>query len=212
MNARRTPAAARGFTLLELLVALSIFAVLALLAYGGLTGMLNTRAQSDEHADALRKLQLAYRTLERDIEQWVPRRVRDEYGQDQPALTAGMDIGAALELTRGGWRNPAEQPRSTLQRVAYSLQDDALVRSTWLNVDRPADAQPVQRDLLQGVKEIQLRLLDGSGVWQERWPPPGQQVPPQAEAALPTPVPRALELVLATERWGELRWLFRFPD
>lgn len=212
MNARCFPAAARGFTLLELLVALSIFAVLALLAYGGLTGMLNARAQSDEHAEALRRLQLAYRTLGRDLEQWVPRRVRDEYGQDQPALTAGMDIGAALELTRGGWRNPAEQPRSTLQRVAYSLQDDALVRSTWLNLDRPADAQPVERDLLEGVKEIQLRLLDASGVWQERWPPSGQLVPPQAEAALPAPVPRALEMVLTTERWGELRWLFRFPD
>ena len=212
MNARRSRLAASGFTLLELLVALSIFAVLALLAYGGLTGMLNTRAQSDERAEALRELQLAYRTLARDVEQWVPRRVRDEFGQDQPSLSAGLDIGAALELTHGGWRNPAEQPRSTLQRVAYSLQDDALVRSTWLNLDRPADAEPVEQDLLQGVKEMQLRLLDASGVWQERWPPPGQLVPPQAEAALPTPVPRALEMVLTTESWGELRWLFRFPD
>lgn len=208
MSARRNA----GFTLLELLVAMSVFAVLALLAYGGLSGMLNTRAQSDEHAAALRELQLAYRTLERDLEQWVPRNVRDEFGQEQPALSAGMEIGAALELTHGGWRNPAEQPRSTLQRIAYSVQDDALVRSAWLNLDRPPDAQPLERELLQGVQELTLRLLDDGDTWQERWPPAGQPVPPPGAPAPAAPVPRALEMVLTTERWGELRWLFRLPE
>lgn len=206
---RRAPAA--GFTLLELLVALSIFAVLALLAYGGLTSMLNTRAQADEHAEALRELQLAYRTLERDIEQYVPRSVRDEYGQDQPAISAGMEIGAALELTHGGWRNPAEQARSTLQRVAYSVQDDTLVRSVWMSLDRPSDAKPAEQALLQGVAELQLRLLDANDTWQERWPPAGQSTPPPGAPVPAAPPPRAVEMVLKTERWGELRWLFRFP-
>lgn len=214
MTARRLPRAASGFTLLELLVAMGIFAILAVMAYGGLSGMLNTRAQADEHAEALRGLQLAYRTLERDIEQWVPRQVRDEFGQSQPALTAGNEIGAALELTHGGWRNPAEQARSTLQRVAYSVQDEALVRSLWLSLDRPADAQPVEQELLAGVSELRLRFLDGSEVWQERWPPPGQAAPPAGAPVPPEamPVPRALEMILVTERWGELRWLFRFPE
>lgn len=215
MTARRPARTTAGFTLLELLVAMGIFAVLAVMAYGGLSGMLNTRAQSDEHAEALRRLQLAYRTLERDIEQWVPREVRDEFGQAQPALTAGNEIGAALELTHGGWRNPAEQARSTLQRVAYSVQDDTLVRSLWLSLDRPADAKPVEQALLAGVSGLQLRFLDASEVWQERWPPPGQAVLPEGApvpARVATPVPRALEMILVTERWGELRWLFRFPE
>lgn len=206
---QRAPTA--GFTLLELLVALSIFAVLALLAYGGLTSMLNTRAQADEHAEALRELQLAYRTLERDIEQYVPRSVRDEYGQEHPAISAGMEIGAALELTHGGWRNPAEQPRSTLQRVAYSVQDDTLVRSVWMSLDRPADAKPAEQELLRGVAELQLRLLDANDTWQERWPPAGQITPPPGTPVPAAPPPRAVEMVLKTERWGELRWLFRFP-
>ncbi len=211
MSARRAAATAAGFTLVELLVALAVFAILALLAYGGLSGMLNARAQSDERAEALRQLQLAYRTVERDIEQWVPREVRDEYGQAQPALIAGSEIGAALELTRGGWRNPAEQPRSTLQRVAYAVQDEKLLRSTWLSLDRAADAQADEQTLIEGVSELRLRFLDASDAWQERWPPAGQALTEEGTPA-PAPVPRALEMVLVSERWGELRWLFRFPD
>lgn len=211
MTARRGTGKSAGFTLIELLVALAVFAILALLAYGGLSGMLNTRALSDERADALRQLQLAYRTVERDIEEWVPREVRDEYGQAKPALIAGSEIGAALELTRGGWRNPAEQPRSTLQRVAYAVQDEKLLRSTWLSLDRPADAQPDEQTLIEGVSELRLRFLDENDAWQERWPPAAQALAEQGTPA-PVAVPRAVEMVLVTERWGGLRWLFRFPD
>ncbi|MBI5041753.1 MAG: type II secretion system minor pseudopilin GspJ [Gammaproteobacteria bacterium] len=201
---------ARGFTLIELLIALAVFAVLAMLAYGGLNTVLNTRALTDQKADALRELQLAYRSVERDIDQWVPREIRDEFGTVRPALTAGSELGAALELTRGGWRNPAEQPRSTLQRVAYSVQDNALVRLTWLSLDRAPDAQPVEQTLLTGVSELRLRFLDAANVWQERWPPTDTPAAGAVPGAAP-PTPRAVEWVLVTEHWGELRWLFRLP-
>ncbi len=204
-----SPVSKRGFTLIELLVALAIFGVLALLAYGGLGGMLNTRALTDDKADALRDLQLAYRSLSRDIEDWVPREIRDEFGQTRPSLSAGEQFGVALELTRGGWRNPAEQARSTLQRVAYGVRDKQLLRSTWLSLDRAPDATPQERELLQGVTELRLRFLDINNVWQQTWPPQGQFTFPGA----PTTVvpPRAIEVLMITERWGELRWLFRLP-
>jgi general secretion pathway protein J len=209
----RTRAASRlyGFTLIELLVALAIFGVLAILAYGGLSGMLTTRALTDEKADALRDLQLAYRILGRDIEQWVARDIRDEFGEARPALAAGSQIGVALELTRGGWRNPAEQPRSTLQRVAYGLRDGELLRSTWLNLDRDPSATPQEQVLLAGVRELRLQFLDQGNAWQSRWPPPGVQVPASTPGGPPPVAPRALELILDTEAWGELRWLFRLP-
>lgn len=199
----------RGFTLIELLVALAIFGVLALLAYGGLGSMLNTRALTDDKADALRDLQLAYRSVSRDIENWVPREIRDEFGQSRPALSAGEQFGVALELTRGGWRNPAEQARSTLQRVAYGVQDKELLRSTWLSLDRSSDATPREQTLLDGVTELRLRFLDINNVWQETWPPQGQAV--VAAGNVIVPPPRAIEMLLITERWGELRWLFRLP-
>ncbi|MBI5463229.1 MAG: type II secretion system minor pseudopilin GspJ, partial [Gammaproteobacteria bacterium] len=158
---------AHGFTLIELLIALAVFSVLAMLAYGGLNTMLNTRALTDQKADALRELQLAYRNVERDVDQWVPRVIRDEFGTDRPALSAGDDADMALELTRGGWRNPAGQPRSTLQRVAYAVRDNKLVRLTWLSLDRAPDAQPETQELLAGVRELRLRFFDGANQWQE---------------------------------------------
>lgn len=224
----------RGFTLIELLIALAVFSVLALLAYGGLNTLLNTRAMTDQQADALRELQLAYRSVERDLDQWVPREIRDEFAAVKPALGAGGELGAVLELTRGGWRNPAEQPRSTLQRVAYGLQDGKLVRMTWLNLDRAPDARPAKQELLADVRELRLRFLDAANVWQDRWPPagtatasnapvaprlpvvpsvpgaPAAPVAPVVVPAAPSP-PRAIEVVLVSERWGELRWLFRLP-
>lgn len=205
----RHPSRTPGFTLIELLVALAIFGVLAILAYGGLSGMLATRALTDAKADALRDLQLAYRILGRDIEQWVPRPIRDEFGEPRPALIAGSQIGAALELTRGGWRNPAEQARSTQQRVAYALRDGELLRSTWVNLDRDPGAAPQEAVLLTGVRELRLQFLDQANAWQSGWPPPDTLQPaPAAGGPLP---PRALEVVLVTEAWGELRWLFRLP-
>lgn len=207
----RHPLRRSGFTLIELLVALAIFGVLAILAYGGLSGMLNTRALTDEKADALRDLQLAYRTLQRDIEQWVPRNIRDEFGETRPALAAGNQVGIALELTRGGWRNPAEQPRSTLQRVAYGVRDGELLRSTWLNLDRAPNDTPQEQVLLVGVRELQLRFLDQANAWQPSWPPPGTLLPASGAGGPPPTPPRALELILDTETWGELRWLFHLP-
>lgn len=203
------PVSKHGFTLIELLVALAIFGVLALLAYGGLGSMLNTRAMTDDRADALRDLQLAYRSLSRDIEDWVPRAIRDEFGQTRPALSAGEQFGVALELTRGGWRNPAEQARSTLQRVAYGVRDKQLFRSTWLSLDRSSDATPQEHPLLDGVTELRLRFLDINNVWQQTWPPQGQFTFTGAPTS-PLP-PRAIEVVMITDRWGELRWLFRLP-
>lgn len=209
MRARATtaPRTQPGFTLLELLVALAIFGVLALLAYGGLSSMLSTRALTDNKADALRELQLAYRSLERDIDDWVPRDIRDEFGQTRPALSSGDQAGVSLELTRGGWRNPAEQPRSTLQRVAYGIRDKKLLRSTWLSLDRAPAATPREQELLDGVTEIRLRFLDTGNAWQDTWPPAGTTTVGTAVI----PPPRAIEVTLITERWGELRWLFRLP-
>lgn len=189
----------RGFTLIELLVALAIFAILALLAYGGLNNLLTTQSQSEQRAEALRTLQLTYKTLTRDLEQIVPRDITDEFGQTRESLAMGNSIDYLLEVTRGGWRNPAEQTRSTLQRVAYAVEDNKLIRYTWLTLDHPYDATPRKQELLSGVSDLQFRVLDAAGTWQQRWPIPNNNVR----------TVNAIELVLKSEQWGELRWLFR---
>lgn len=194
----------RGFTLLELLVALAIFSVIAVMAYGGLETVLNQQAQTEVNAEGLAALQKTYLVMQRDIEQAVPRPIRDEFGDEQGALV-GTDL---FQLTRGGWNNPAGQPRSTLQRVGYALEERQLIRYAWMVLDRAQDSKPVRQPLADDIESMTVRYLDDAGNWQEQWPPlqTGQNPLPS------TPdFPRAIEMTLEHARFGTLVWLFQLP-
>src|SRR3546814_9545885 len=86
-----------------------------------------------------------------DFQQVRNRPIRDNYGDVQPGLLGADD--AAVEFTRGGWRNPLSQPRSTLERVGYQLKDNALHRSSWRILDRAQDTAAVDVVLLQDRSE-----------------------------------------------------------
>ncbi len=200
-----TPAAYRGFTLLELLVALSIFAVIAVLAYGGLGTVLDQRSATEASAERLAALQKTYLIIQRDIEQLVPRPIRDEFGDPAPAIIGGT----AFQLTRGGWSNPLGTRRSSLQRVGYALEEQELIRYSWLVLDRAQDSLPRRQVLVDDVNSMRVRYLDAEDNWQDQWPP-AQQTAGIANALAGNP-PRAVEITLQHEQYGEIRWLFQLP-
>lgn len=204
MITRVRPAAAGGFTLLELLVALAIFSLLAAMAYGGLNRVLAQRAGTQEEADRLGSLQKIYLLMQRDLEQVVPRPVRDEYGTELPPLLGGE----MLQLTRGGWRNPLGLARSTLQRVGYVYEDEQLVRYTWLVLDRAQDSQPVRQPLTSDITQMDLRYLDNDG-WKTSWSGADAAVLPGVPV---TDLPKAVEVTLEHKQLGKLVWLFRMPE
>ena len=138
----------RGFTLLEMLVALAIFGLLAVMSYGGLASVLEQQFRTEAEAERLAALQKAYLIMQRDIEQVVARPVRDGFGDEQPPLAGDQ----ALEFTRGGWSNPLGRPRSNLQRVAYAWDDRQLRRYVWQVLDRAQDSQPLGQLLLENVE------------------------------------------------------------
>jgi len=193
-----------GFTLLELLVALAIFSLLAVMSYNGLKIVLNQRADVELQAEALAEVQKVYLILQRDIEQAVPRPVRDEFGDQQPALAGET----TLQLTRGGWSNPAGRQRSTLQRVGYAYEDGQLVRYSWTVLDRAQDSEPLRQPLIEDLEEMTIRYLTGNGEWQEQWPNPLAEG--QAEFDTAT-LPKAVEITLNHEKFGPLIWVFRLP-
>jgi len=200
LTARRTP----GFTLLELLVALAIFSLLAVMAYGGLRTVLDQRAFTEVAAEQLRGLQQTYLVLQRDIEQVVRRPVRDEFGDTAPALLGD----SRLQLTRGGWSNPTGQPRSTLQRVGYALEEQQWVRYAWQVLDRAQDSAPLRHPLTGHIEQLQLRYLGADNKWKTQWPPPLEpgQDPAQSD---PARLPRAIEVTLEHARFGPVIWLFQ---
>jgi len=202
------PAASAGFTLLELLVALAIFGLLAAMSYGGLQAVLEQQSSTELAADRLGALQKMYLIMQRDIEQIVPRTVRDEYGDAQQPLVGGD----ALQLTRGGWRNPAGRQRSTLQRVgyAYNYDDEQLLRYTWSVLDRAQDSEPLEQPLLEDVESMQLRYLDGNDKWQDQWPDAAAGIDADPADTLPV-LPQAVEVTIEHNRFGTIVWLFQLP-
>ena len=198
-------AKAEGFTLLELVVAMAIFAIMSAIAYSGLNNVLIARQQTDVHSEQLHQLQLAMTWFARDIEQIVDRGVRSEYGDAMSPVVGNDFEGYLLELTRGGWRNPANQPRSHLQRVAYSVRDEQLERAYWRVLDRAEDSKAFENVMLDGVKEVEIRYLRANDEWSTSWPPESTAV----GNANPARIPQAIEVNVDTKHFRKITRLLR---
>lgn len=131
----------RGFTLLEMLIAMAVFAIMSVVAYGGLRAVLTADQVTQVHAQRLADLQVTLSVLERDLAQVVPIAVRDEFGDRLPSLRlrAGGDA-KLLELVRAGAGGDQR-----LRRTAWLITDRGLERQLWPGVDIvDADSARVQ--------------------------------------------------------------------
>jgi general secretion pathway protein J len=201
-------ATVRGFTLLELLVALAVFAILATAAYSGLRNVLFTRVAVEAQSQRLAAVQLAFHRLGQDIEQAAPRGIRDEYGEPQAAMLGDPLTDEPLILTRAGWDNPLGQPRASLQRVVYRVRDGQLWRLHWPVLDRGSLIEPRETRVLDQLREFRIRFLDQNESWRNDWPPPASDdSSPRDLNALP----RAVEISLTLEDWGEITRLLLLP-
>lgn len=185
-----------GFTLLELLVAMAVFSVMAAMAYSGLNGLIQNRERLAQTSERLHELQLTMDTLRRDLAQTVARPVRDELGDIRPAMAA-FPGRFDLEFTRGGWPNPLAQPRSHLQRVVYRFESDELVRYGALVLDGGARTDARRQVMLSGLSSFSVHVLDSLGEWQSGWPADGQAAMPQA-----------VRVEMELEDWGRIARVF----
>jgi len=189
----------RGFSLIELLVALAVFASMAALAYGGLDSIVRTRAELVRQQTAFQQLMRSVTLLERDLRQANARSVRGNFGEPLAALIGGGD---RIEFTRAGFANPQAEPRSNLERVSYLLEGDTLERGVFPVLDRaPGTTAQVLR-LRSAIGAFRLRYLDGSNRWSDNWPPPANA--PAATPATPAQLPRAVEFRIETKEYGEI--------
>ena len=111
---RYHPAHSLGLTLIELLIALAIFAVLSAITHGAIRAALEARQRIEAESNRLGDLQRAMLVIERDVVQMVGRRIRDENGEALPALKSPGNGFRLLEFTRTGWNNPTRANRSHL--------------------------------------------------------------------------------------------------
>lgn len=193
----------RGFTLLELLVAIALFALVSVMAYRGLDSILVASERIELQATRLTELQKGMSFLLRDMEQVVARPVRDRFGDRQAALRSD-DVGdLRLQFTRGGVPNPVGLTRSQLQRIGYALEDDELIRLSWPQLDGADELEARRRILIEQVEELQFRFMNRDRDWVDEWPPGGVG----GEPAL-ADLPLAVEITLVLSDWGTLLRIF----
>ena len=192
-----------GFTLIEVLVALAVFGVLSVVAYMALGQTLANSDMLGERMARLEAIQRTVRYLDSDLMQAAPRPVRGLLGDGyEPAIRSSFGSDYALEVTHGGWPNPAGLPRGTLQRSAYRIEDGELRRFHWRVLDRTVNNEPIEIVLLDGVESIVFRYLTADGEPSEQWPPLNVAGPSGFRLR-----PRAVEVVLTLTDEGEIRRL-----
>lgn len=231
MNRARNPAA-RGFTLVELLVALFITAIVFSIGYGAINQALKGRESIESHQDRLTEVQTAVRVLTQDFAQLAERPVRDSLGttylpafvsvagqssvsvdpdsapnaQSSPATDSAADDQAGVDMvafTRGGWANPAGIQRPELERVSYRVVNGTLRRLHSPVLDSTEGAVLIRRDLLSHLKSVSFRYLDANHQWNTQWPAIGN-------SSVRTR-PLAVEVTLELEDWGRIVRVIEVP-
>ncbi len=172
----------RGFTLLELVIALAIFAVLGMASWHLFDTVVRVQKNAAAHEQEFRSLQRAVAVIERDLLQVT----------EQPiVLTQGV-----LQLQRSNWRNPLDQPRSERQTLTYRLDNGSLWRES------QADNVPLlqRQKLLDDVHSLSWRLFDADAGWRGEWP---------VQRGLKAPM--AVELQVSTGRFESIRRVLLLP-
>lgn len=183
-----------GFTLIEILVAMSLLALLGVLGYRGLESIRQTATALSDKAQRWQAIALAVDRLGSDARQAVSVPGRDAAGGELPAwhgrrLPAPAPDAAQLVLTRIG------NAGSDLQRLAYRWQETQLELLIWPAHDAPAPAR--HYPLLDGIADLEFAYLDRQNRWLADWP-----------AGQPGALPRALRLRLTLVEGGTIERIF----
>ena len=165
----------RGFTLLEVMVALGILAFVIIATHQILDSTTKAKDASDETIAELNALQTTFRLMDQDFSQMTKRAVRNESGDVQEQyLLAGRYVLESqydgIAFVRDGWINPINLlPRSELQAVGYRVLDDNLERVYRVYVDQLDNMEPRVQRILEDVEELKFEFLDDKNAWQEQW-------------------------------------------
>ena len=202
MNTIRSSSSLRkqlGLTLLEVMVAVSILAVIAVLSYQALDVATDSSEISQEKLAELRRLDRIWILMENDLRNALAYDKKPTYGDDLPAMQVGGQEYWLMFL-RGGHHNPLNLPRSELLRVAYNIDDEVLWRYSWIDPHTMDEDFAQKQKMIDGVEGVETRVLTpdaksfSAGPWSDTWPPNGVK----------NQLPRAIEIKLTLKQAGEL--------
>ncbi|PSW13122.1 type II secretion system protein GspJ [Photobacterium sanctipauli] len=193
----------QGFTLLEVLVAIAVFAMLSLSAYQVMNGVQRSDAQSREHSERMKEIQRAMVMMDNDFRQIVARKVRNQGEEISERLIQSgeylLDSASnGIIFTRTGWQNPQQMfPRGENVRVGYRIIEDTLERVWFRYPDTVVGSEPLVREVLSAVTELSFEFYRDKK-WQEQWD--------QSSA-----LPEGIKITLTLEDFGEIERVYILP-
>jgi general secretion pathway protein J len=209
---------ARGFTLVEVLVAMAITALVAVVSYSALSAALASAERLRVSAQRAQEIGQVMAMLSRDIRQTASRTVIDEFGQRTPAVMGGELARDMLTVTRAGWHNSTGAPRGTLQRVDWWLEEETLWRGYFPVLDITPGTERIETAVLDGVERFEVRFLPNVAAleinrddvidrrnWEDSWVADLSQ----PDQGLPPPV--AVEVTMEVSGLGEVTRLYVLP-
>jgi general secretion pathway protein J len=192
-----------GFTLVELLVALTIFAILSAFAYRSLSTLLESRERLQAESRKWRDIAVFVGRMERDLRAVLDRQATGASGTALAPLSSSVPLGGApvdgLALTRLG-NALQESTLAAPQRVAYALRDGHVDRLAWASVDASPRDEPTPLTVLTGVRSLTFRFFTRTD-WRTSWGLPGS----------PDRIPAAVEMTLALDSGERIVRLIDLP-
>lgn len=191
---------AAGFTLLEILVALAIFAVVSVIAYSGLNQMLLAKSRVEAENRLWRELTQVLGRLDEDVSLVVNRRWRDQGGLVQPAVRGTAELAlpydCQLELVR-----KSTQGGSGLVHIGYRFKQQQLEMLLWDVLDQGPRTEPQIYPLMQDINGLEVQFLDARRNWVSKWPQPSE----------PNALPKAVRVRLSLQKGGVVERLLVLP-
>ncbi len=196
-----------GFTLLEIMIALMIFATIAAISSSVLYQSFRVRDKIFTKSHQLEELQMTYTLMQRDIEQFIPRQVR---GNEMHLFPAFIGQTNYLELTRAGAINPMNiEQRSTLKRIAYICEKNKLIQRSWSQLDTPNREDFQDTILVDQLSQCSFSYLNSQLQILSVWYQPIQSMNQFKSNQIL--IPKAVGINLTHQALGRLTWFFIIP-
>ena len=198
------PSKGRGFTLIEVLVSIAIFATLSMAAYQVVNQVQRSNELSLERSARLNQLQRSLVILDNDFRQMAVRQFRTDGEEASSKLIIMKEYlldsdSIGIIFTRLGWHNPQQQfPRGEVTKVGYRLKEETLERVWWRYPDTPVGQQAVITPVLDDVGALKFEFYDGKR-WAKEW---------SSDKLLP----QAVRLKLTLNDYGEIERIYLTPN
>lgn len=195
-----------GFTLIEVMIAILIMAMIAVMTSQSFTVAISSSEATQEAIDRMAKVDRVWVLFETDLRNAIPAMPRVSRDKPIPPVFIEPSDDYRLTILRAGYANPLKLPRTEMVRVGYRFEDSVLWRDTWINIAENDEREAKPQIVMEGLEDIFIKALPdnnrasvAAGPWHERWPQSGQP---------PSKLPAAIEITLVTEDFGEIKRVY----